>query len=364
MKKNGFTLTEALMALAIMGILIGAGISTFNNYDKGIKHLYSNTYYVLDRALYNATSVWIPKDSYAREPFQATVTNESNGSTASVSDTQATKRLCRALIEYINPVDSDNRDAICTSTKHLDDIGNSFPDAKVQFTATNGVRFWISKRYPTNPAADDTRFFIIYADLNGPKRPNSMEYVKGSESNKWKTKDPDIFAFAALDTGRICPIGISEVEQRYMTARIQYEDEGADNEVVLRYSEPSKPLVAAKAEAWGYYLPASSVPSGEIAVNDNDIIEGQPLSYSGYLRSKINNSSKIYSYFLPSGQTMSSYVQADSLYKDSAGNFTLKYQSDAPKHQNNDLSKPNIGGLGCVWDTADPCIVIVDKYVD
>ena len=362
MTKKGFTLAETLLTLAIMATLIAIGLSTFNSYDKGIKHLYSNTYYVLDRALYNSITSWVPKDTFNREPFEPNLKNAS-GETVPISDEEGAKRLCRALIEYINPVEDSNRDSnlMCSSSKAVTDSGDSFDRDKVQFTATNGIRFWISKRYPADPNA--THYFIIYADLNGTKLPNSMVQIKASKETRWKVRDPDIFAFAALETGRICPIGLPEVDPRYMTARIQYEEESAGgDEVLLKYSEPSKPLVAAKAEAWGYYLSESALPTGQqTVVPDDEIIDGEPLTYTGYLRNNISKSSKIYSFFTNSDETMSSYVQNDPMYKNSN---TLKFQSDPPKHENDDINKPNIGGYNCMWLSSPPCTVIVDKYID
>ena len=362
MKKNGFSLAELLISMAIISFMVGVAITTFKTYDKGISHLYSNMYYVLDRALYNTTTYWIPNDAFEREPFKKELKNPKNGDVREISDTEGARRLCRALIEYINPVESGNRDSICSASKAVTDMGNDdlFTKENVMFTATNGVRFWISKRYPEDDSK--LKFYIIYADMNGPRLPNSMKYEKGSESNNWKTKDPDIFAFAALENGRVCPLGIPEVEPRYMTTRIIYQDEGDVNDFVYKYSSPSRPYVYSKAEAWGYYLPQAQVPENHSVVADDDVIGDEPTSYNGYVRSNIDANSKIYEFL--EGKTMSEYVQNDPYNKNSAGAFDIKFQSEMPRHENDDKTKPNIGGYGCYWRSAEECYVLIDKYVD
>ena len=363
MKKNGFTLSELVICLGIMAVLIGAGMSTYKSYDKGIKHLYSNTYYVLDRALYNSTSFWVTKDPAAREPFKKTVKDPETGVMVSVNDTEGTRRLCRALVEYINPVQTSDRDSasLCSASKAVTDMGTDslFTDANVQFTATNGVRFWISKRYPSDD--NKMKFFIIYADLNGVKRPNTMHYEPGTEANEWKTRDPDIFAFAALDNGRICPIGIPEVETRYMSTRIVYQVQGEGNDIMYRYSEPSKSLVASKAEAWGYYLPASK-RQGKPAVLETDVVSDDPLSFNGYVKSELNSASKIYEFL--NGQTMDNYVLNDPRNKDANGQFALEFKSALPQFNGNNIYRNNTGGYSCFWMSDEECYVLVDKYVD
>lgn len=353
MKKNGFTLSELLISMAIMGVLMGAAISTFKAYDKGIKHLYSNTYYVLDRALYNTMSYWVPNDIASREPFASSVLDVETNNTIQISDTEGTRRLCRALIEYINPV--GDRDTLCSANHAVDDSGADglFTDDNVQFTAVNGVRYWISRRYPAE--GNDMRFFIIYADLNGNKRPNSMTYEPGSQANNWKTKDPDIFAFAALENGRVCPLGIAEVEPRYLTTRIVYQEAGEANEILLRYSTPSRPYVFSKAEAWGYYLPEERVPMGQNVVQEDTVLEDEPLSYNGYIKSRISEASNIYSFL--NGQSMQAYMQATGI-----GDAT--FRSELPRHSEENPNGPNIGGYGCQWMSDEECYVIVDKYVE
>ena len=362
-------MAELVISLAIIAFIVGAAITTFKPYDKGISHLYSNIYYVLDRALYNTTSYWIPNNEAEREPFKDSVTNPKTGENVTINANEGAKRLCRALTEYINPVEDSNRDNVCRegASKTVTDMGTDdlFTPDNVMFTATNGMRFWISKRFPASKSLVEykPRFFIIYVDLNGKRGPNSMYYEKGSSSNNWKTKDPDIFAFAALETGRICPLGIPEVEPRYLTTRVLYQEEDETGQLIYRYSSPSRPYVYSKAQAWGYYLPVNEQQENE-EVNDDEIIAEEPLSYNGYVRKEINPDTKIYSSFLNKNQTMADYVQKDPYNLSSDGIFNIHLMSEEPHHENNDITKPNIGGYGCSQMSAEECYVQVDKYVD
>ena len=59
-KLQGFTLQELLIAFGIISVLIGAAIHTINPFDKGIKFVYANVLYNLDKALYNVIAYDIP----------------------------------------------------------------------------------------------------------------------------------------------------------------------------------------------------------------------------------------------------------------------------------------------------------------
>ena len=155
MKKSAFTLAEVLIALGIVGVVVTFGIKASVENDKGIRHIYSNTYYALDRAFYNA--MLYPKNP---NPFEE-----------GIKDAGA-KRLCLMLTEYINPIETNpceksapvgTRPARPESSKRLiSDVANDneFTADKVQFTALNGVRFFFSRRMPDVAADGDTKFYL------------------------------------------------------------------------------------------------------------------------------------------------------------------------------------------------------------
>ena len=324
-KHLGFTLSEILIFMTIVGVIAVLAFSIFSDFDKGVRYIYSNTYHALDRALFNASNF-----SESADPFETTTMGE-NGEPIPVSPVEGASRLCNMLTEYINTIENN-----CSNTPLVDDTGRNF--GQPAFIAGNGVRFYLTQRMQ-GAGQNPTIFYLIYADINGDKNPNSMRYEPPIEQNGRRTVDPDIFAFAALDIGRICPLGPPEVDGRYMLTRINYQDsrtvqnpDGSQSEEeVNRYTRTSQPYYISKAEAWGYYSANNDVP-------DITIIEDVPYSYNGYIRNAINQDSEIYSFLngeafprVPEGVTLRNVPVID-------------------------------GGLGC-RRLADDCEVIIDRYL-
>ena len=332
-RKLAFTLAEILMVMIIIGIIVTVGINTFKQYDKGIRYIYSNTYHVIDRAVFNAMNF-----TELPNPFRDSEI-KNDGTTETISAEDAAERLCNMLTEYIN-FSSKN----CRNHDLADASGDELNDP--QFIAANGVRYYITRRLPDNKnAEEDPYFFIVYADINGEKRPNSLYYEPGSESNNFKTVDPDIFAFAIVpvDGARACPLGAPEIDSRYMQTRIQYYDITNENpyedkdDAAIKYSNVSVPYYISKAEAWGYYLPESKMPDG--VVGDTDYIETDPYTYNGYVRSNLPNNNQIYSFL-------------------GEGNIPL-----APAAVNLRSQSVAEGGYGCKRFSDEECSVIIDKYL-
>ena len=335
-KQSGFTLAEMLIAFGIISVIVGAALITLKPFDRNIKYLYSATFHSLDKALYNAITYWVNEDRNKRnerDPFIESYTE--NGTEVKVTPIKGTERLCTALTEYMTSIGGK-----CSSANIVSDSANNseFKEDKVQFKTTNGVRYWISKRMSPSEGVQGPKFFIIYADMNGVKPPNSIIYEKG-------VKDPDIFAFAALENGRICPLGPPEVDSRYLTTRIMFRKQSGANSDDLEYSEPSQEYVKSKAEAWGYYL-SDATQQGRGDFTDEYIMEEAPFSYNGYIRSVISTNSKIYSFL--KGKTMSKY------FEENFNNVHL--MKNAPDEE----SDPE---YGCKWRSADECNVTIDKYV-
>ena len=398
-KLFGFTMAELLVSMVIIGILMTTAIFTFKPFDKGIKYLYSNTFYTLDRAIYNSHENWIPQDAANRDPF-ASITGALPANSG-----KRTERLCEALTEYINTIESTEN--ICNQNQISATANDEqFTDTNLQFTATNGVRYYISQMYPNDNTGftneDETRlyvpgyfgdweanyykklpkFFIVYADLNGTKSPNSMLYRKTPINNGRDVKytDPDIFAFAILDIGRVCPIGVVEVEPRYMTTRIKYRtvDPNDENMRITLFSFPSRPYAYSKAEAWAYYVSLDTDiiqdPMDENA--DNSTIQGnenhmqitpeEPLSYNDYIKYVIENDaaakasgSQIYKYL--NGKTLREYLINEYHGERENNNGDIEHYINLYFRGDN----PADGGekFFCRWHDIDHCEVFVDRYI-
>ena len=373
-KKSAFTLAEVILAMAVIGIIAIFGIkAVLYNHNTGVRYIYSNVYHNLDMALYNAMNYTTLKNPFPETeiiegvevPYGGTVDPEEDPDEAAAGVQQLrVTRLCKMLTEYIN-ASSEN-----CSAPPVDDSGDLAGKAP-HFISNNNVWFYISQRYPEHTdEQNEHSFFIVYADINGDRRPNSMRYVpekpedfqkaenEGGESAQegaegaeeeeeedlGKAVDPDIFAFAALDIGRVCPLGPPEVDMKYMRTRIKYYEE-RDGVIYEKYTSASRPYNISKAQAWGYYL-------GD--VDDNVIIDENPLSFNGYVREHISEDSNIYRI----GDAPKPEEGAEGEGK--GGKFIDLSVGDGVSLRSGSVSE---GGLDCFAASDAECEVVIDKYV-
>lgn len=270
--KYGFSLAEVILVLAIVGVLIAVASTALKPEKKAIKYIYMNAYNSLSKAYYNGLLL-------GHDPFDDNALDE--GVTPSHTDANdtGTEMLCRNLTSYINTKDNvknANQDysSSCSATKITSQLANEFLDEKVQFVANNGMKFYITNRL----GDDDYHFYIVYVDINGNKLPNSFDYVL--DDNGRVREEPDIFAFAILDIGRVIPLGIPEYDSNILTARFAYFNDDGD----ALYSKRSMAYYQAKGAAWGYYS------SKEDSLEYND---SEPYTMNDFVRSKINEESNI-----------------------------------------------------------------------
>ena len=292
--KSGFTLAEVLCALAIVGICTAFAMTLMKPAQKSaMKYLYMNAYTSIEKAYYNSAAIGF--DPFSTEP-------DEDGVPPVFSDTKDTGalKLCQGLTTYINTTtnvktEDDDYSSSCSDTKITSELAkdDDFNNDTLQFTATNGMRFYISKQLTM---ASGDKFYLVFVDVNGERGPNSIDYsYKGGKTSddyndtdpddvKQKAKDqiePDIYAFAILKTGRICPIGIPEYDSNILTARFAYFD--SDGNVL--YTKHSLPYYQAKGAAWGYYNTAGP---DLLAYN-----EDEPFTMNDAIRAAINSESKL-----------------------------------------------------------------------
>ena len=349
--KQGFTLAELLIVLGIIGFLSAAAVTTIKPWDKGIRFLYSNTYYALDRAFYNASQNEMMTDPKTYDPFYVPNKGEAARTHSDTKDDGALA-LCRALTAYINPVDRTScRETKITKANALD---TDFKSENVQFVATNGVHYYITRnlKFKVNDnsldnidnAIKDSHFYLIFADMNGDKFPNTALYQPYDAAKKQKEKDPDIFAFAALEnTKRIVPLGAPEFNPKYMMARFVYTETKGENEEEYVFSPTSKTYVEIKAQAWNFYNDSNANDSNGYY---NLPIFDEALSYNDYVRlviEKLYPNNNIYKNYL-SWEAMKELVQGSG-----GSENENKLQSDEP--------------YKCQKNNKESCFVMIDKYV-
>ena len=162
-------------------------------------------------------------------------------------------------------------------------INNAVYGGATSYTLLNGVQLMVADTYRVQ--ANSAGIFI---DINGDKGPNTVQYTyKGGrrasdfDSDEKRAQaeiEPDIYAFALLETGRICPIGIPEFDKDVMTARFAYYD----NDGEPLYTSKSLAYYQAKGAAWGYYN-----ADGPNVLNFNI---DEPFTLNDIIRQKLSGS--------------------------------------------------------------------------
>ena len=211
--KKAFTLAELMIVFIIIGIIIALGVSTVKPWEKAYKYAYLRIYNALSLAIYN----------------HMINTKEDNAFPENAD------KLCEALLEYINTADHiDDPEAFCKSGNHFGDTpptAADFTEAaladKVTIKASNGVRLWIgaknsgvehsmtaTQNIGGTTETDTVKFFYVYADLNGDRKPNSPVWSPNNMA--------DIVAFAITDKFIVVPLGYPEIDSRYLEAHVVY----------------------------------------------------------------------------------------------------------------------------------------------
>ena len=214
-KKNGFTLAEILIVLVFAGVILVYEINILTNKINQYGSLYYNVYNTLRKVGYNMfIDFGTPKGVQREFPK---VTKGENG-------------LCERLCEYLNVVEKDKNCDAEGVNKNASNIG----DKTLRFKTSNATRFYIDDNvYTTNitkivkeevdgvenetEIQEELKYFIVYVDINGEKKPNSVQREGNSKVL------PDIVPFAiTINHGEVIPMGYPIYDKNYMTAKIQY----------------------------------------------------------------------------------------------------------------------------------------------
>lgn len=300
MNKKGFSLGEVLCAMTIVGIISILALTTVNPSKKAVRYQYINAYNALNKAYYNGMA-------QGYNPFTTQQVDNQDPVHTDTKDTGALQ-LCRALTTYINTKDNTrgtnaNGQAYdysntCSDSKIVSELGTEFlstenmtkeeknnlitdRENKIQFTASNGMKFYISKML----GDDDAKFYLVFVDINGDKKPNTIEY--SYYKNGTVRTEPDIHAFAMLESGRVVPLGAAEYDPNLLTARVAYFDEDGG----VKYTKMSQAYYQAKGQAWGYYSSTDMETSKTISD------ETELYSMNDILRSKLDANSIIVTAF-------------------------------------------------------------------
>ena len=264
MKKQAFTMVEVLFVIIITGIIATFGLVTIiRSWDIACKYAYTKLYNALGTTMYN---------HMANSPIDA----DSHSSFPKTSE-----GLCKALISYMNTSDNKTeKNNDCSSDKSIrtnNPTMENFTDENVQIRLSNGAKIWIGAKEKDSKGIEyytykepkgnyELNYYIIYADLNGDRKPNAIS----------DTPTPDIVAFAVTDKYTVIPLGLPTVDRKYLTAYIVYTNasEGEENDEEGEYgtsetaSEPMTYLEA-KVQAFGTYNSDGLIDTNRIVTEES-----------------------------------------------------------------------------------------------
>ena len=216
MKYRAYTLAEIMIVVAIAALIIMLLYKTVNPSYKAVPLAYSRVYTSLDDAIYN---------SYEKLREENGIFPGADGKPDPYKSAQ---QLCRLIAAdpsqagdegYINTVLYNCGENFKTVPEFI--TSNTFNYENTAFVAANSMRFYISPlqsvKVPNAVAKDrkvTVRYFIVWVDLNGKKRPNSAFINKKGVI--------DIVPFIVTTRGTVMPAGYPTTDMRYLSAYVQY----------------------------------------------------------------------------------------------------------------------------------------------
>ena len=249
--KNGFTLAEVLLSLAIIGIIMALSVNSI----KIVKSSYTSLAYFAHKNVVNMVGVLnsgeSPDESIEDNegnplPSMIAQCKNSNGAIVQVlksdreyendfgtpncnervNSTGEVKNLfCKSIVSIANTAGRTRCDSLFQTNLSVNNGSTAaFEEPYISnldydhptFIATNGQRYYISE-WAYNPVISDTYGYrLIAIDLNGTSRPNKTE-------QDGLTPPPDIITFMVLDNGQVYPLGVAANNIKLNSGRvIQY----------------------------------------------------------------------------------------------------------------------------------------------
>lgn len=244
--KYGFTLSEILLALVIVGVILAFAVTTL----KALKASYTPLAYFANNNVNSMVRVLFSEDMVKKNITYCETSDENiatilmpDGYNASdklskCSELHSTmgdggySAVCESLVSIVNRSGSYNCSNLSSVKYDSDYFNEPYIDIddwnNPTFIATNGHRYYLSKSiYSSTHVSPEYGFRILAVDLNGTRMPN---YVRKDGKG---TLPPDIVQFLIMDNGDVYPIGPAadnlvltdkkkkEITVRYMSSSIK-----------------------------------------------------------------------------------------------------------------------------------------------
>lgn len=287
--KHGFTMTEILISLVVIGVIIAVSVPAINratstytsltyqaynnmqtiiksmwevNSESTIEDLDGNEHgredVIIDRCTLSDGSTWtlgiLKPDILPPPPSSSSSSSSSSTTTPPTCNinistpTNGNFNFCDRVASMANIIGQVN----CQNLKRVSYTNNSVDGYEVpyieglnteapNFVASNGQRWYFSERVVNPLVSNDFGFRLIAIDLNGKRGPNVLSPRNNELEDNNKKKLPDIVTFLILDNGVIYPIGVAgnnkrlngETSVNYLNTRIKayaYSKPYVDNE--------------------------------------------------------------------------------------------------------------------------------------
>lgn len=260
-KKTAFTIPELLIFLTIVGVVSVMMMTIIKPGEKYLPYAYYNAYNALSTAAFN-----IKEDANDNNMSgDATISDDDKyfpGALVALNDgtnmKKAAKDLCKKLANKPDATDAEDEygyintsEYYCDKFKYYSNIGEfkavnetGNEGSEYAFRATNSMKFYISAlggkkvRDAMNPGTQyDLKYFIVWVDLNGDRRPNTPEWAKN--------KATDIVPFIITTSGKVIPVGGPTIDTRYTTVRLKYPSDSS-----LKYSPRSMSFLEGQIAAY------------------------------------------------------------------------------------------------------------------
>lgn len=254
MKKNkAFTLAETLVTLGLVSVLLVASLSfvktktnqeIFKGYKLAHKMLSETCSGIADNLKGNVdlTSKW----NLTSEGFV-----KSTGKAVFMDNPLNKGLFCEILSDYMNIIKSNCENPL------IDINATTIADNKFHIILSNSMRIGIGPEVslPVNMGGvGSVPFRIVFVDINGKEgEPNKIS--NSVDSNNKIVEYADIVPFVVLSDGKVIPIGIQELDVKYISARVLYPPFVADsNGNPVQNTEEISANISyfnAKCKGWG-----------------------------------------------------------------------------------------------------------------
>lgn len=192
--KNGFTLAEVMVTLAVFGILAAMLLPAIANVRPNkSKAMFKKAYYVAERMVFELVN---DEDFYPSQGEAAGLDNTIIASYLGHSY-EGNNKFCELFARKVNTTDDD--EIKCETANAVPNTNGTYKTPS--FVTTDGVAWYL-------PISDFSTTQSIYVDVNGEKVPN-CRYKEDAPS---ACKDPDIFEIKVMADGKMLVSGDKEKE--------------------------------------------------------------------------------------------------------------------------------------------------------